>query len=84
MKGASFAGQRRVEFLEVPDPTPGPDDVVLAIRASGMCGSDLHYFRSASGAGGPVASASGAARVGVTRSGSDTIVLLGRASERAT
>jgi threonine dehydrogenase-like Zn-dependent dehydrogenase len=26
----------------VPDPTPGPDEVVLRIAACGICGSDLH------------------------------------------
>ena len=32
--------------MEVPDPTPGPGEVVLEIKASGMCGSDLHQYRA--------------------------------------
>lgn len=27
---------------EVPDPAPGPDDVVVAVEACGLCGSDVH------------------------------------------
>ena len=37
-------------FEEFPDPTPGPGEVVLEIKASGMCGSDLHTYRAAPGA----------------------------------
>jgi threonine dehydrogenase-like Zn-dependent dehydrogenase len=32
--------------MEFPDPAPGPDDVVVAIKASGMCGSDLKFYRA--------------------------------------
>lgn len=28
---------------DVPDPTPGPDEVVVEVRAAGICRSDLHY-----------------------------------------
>jgi threonine dehydrogenase-like Zn-dependent dehydrogenase len=62
MKGVVFAGDRKIEFLEFPDPTPGPGEVVLEIKASGMCGSDLKFYRAVGGAaslgfktaGGPV------------------------------
>lgn len=30
-----------------PDPTPGPDEVLLRITAVGVCGSDLHWFTEA-------------------------------------
>ena len=46
MKGVVFLGDRKLELREFPDPTPGPRDVVLEIRASGMCGSDLHNYRA--------------------------------------
>ncbi len=46
MKGIVFTGDRKVELRDFPDPTPGPRDVVVEIRASGMCGSDLHVYRS--------------------------------------
>ena len=47
MRGMVFLGDRRVELQDFVDPTPGPGEVVLAIGASGMCGSDLHYYRAA-------------------------------------
>src|SRR5829696_2676999 len=50
MKGVVLAGDRRVEFVEFPDPAPGPGEVVLEIKASGMCGSDLKFYRAAGGA----------------------------------
>jgi len=45
MKGVVFLGDRKLELRDFPDPTPGPRDVVLEIKASGMCGSDLHNYR---------------------------------------
>ena len=33
-----------VELREVNQPEPGPDDVVLAVEAVGVCGSDLHQW----------------------------------------
>jgi threonine dehydrogenase-like Zn-dependent dehydrogenase len=45
MRGIVFCGDCTVELATVPDPTPGPGDVVLEIKASGMCGSDLHFYR---------------------------------------
>ena len=55
MKGAVFVGNRVLELQDFPDPEPGPDDVVLEIKASGMCGSDLHAYRSPGGGAGVVA-----------------------------
>src|SRR3954468_20303158 len=50
MRGAVFLGNRKVELRTFADPTPGPGDVVIEIKASGMCGSDLKFYRSAPGA----------------------------------
>lgn len=50
MRGLTFPGSRSVEFLEIPDPTPGGTDVVIEVKASGMCGSDLVAYRAAPGA----------------------------------
>ena len=47
MKGVVFTGDRKLELRDFPDPTPGPGEVVLEIKASGMCGSDLHVYREA-------------------------------------
>lgn len=49
MKGIVFTGNRTLAMQDFPDPTPGPDDVVLQMKASGMCGSDLKFYRSAPG-----------------------------------
>ncbi|MBU3732797.1 MAG: iditol 2-dehydrogenase, partial [Beijerinckiaceae bacterium] len=46
MRGVAFSGDCKVGFIDVPDPTPGPGEVVLEIKASGMCGSDLHVYRT--------------------------------------
>jgi threonine dehydrogenase-like Zn-dependent dehydrogenase len=50
MRGVTFLGQRKLELAEFPDPTPGPHDVVIAIKASGMCGSDLKPYRASDAA----------------------------------
>ncbi|MBY8858695.1 zinc-binding dehydrogenase [Nocardia sp. CA2R105] len=45
MQGLVFLGERRVELREFDQPEPGAGEVVLAIKASGLCGSDLHRYR---------------------------------------
>src|SRR5882724_534487 len=54
MKGVVFLGDRKLELREFPDPTAGPRDVILEIKASGMCGSDLHNYRAPANPGGAV------------------------------
>lgn len=49
MQGIVFTGNRQVEMMNFEDPTPGPGEVVLEIKASGMCGSDLGVYRSPGG-----------------------------------
>jgi len=49
MKGVVFTGDRTLEIMSFADPTPGPDEVVLQMKASGMCGSDLHQYRRPKG-----------------------------------
>jgi threonine dehydrogenase-like Zn-dependent dehydrogenase len=46
MRGVVFLGDRELEIREFPDPIPGPGEVVLEMKASGMCGSDLHVYRA--------------------------------------
>ncbi len=45
MRGVVFLGERQLELRQFADPTPGPGEVVLQIKASGMCGSDLKFYR---------------------------------------
>ena len=51
MRGVVFLGDRQVGLNSFPDPTPGPGEVVIEMKASGMCGSDLKFYRSAAGRG---------------------------------
>jgi len=50
VRGVVFLGERKVELRSFPDPTPGPGEVVIEMKASGMCGSDLKFYRSPPGA----------------------------------
>jgi threonine dehydrogenase-like Zn-dependent dehydrogenase len=49
MQGVTFLGERKLQVAQFPDPSPGPHDVVVEIKASGMCGSDLKFYRAAGG-----------------------------------
>ncbi len=44
MKAAVVTAPGHVDVEEVPDPTPGPREVVVAVRGSGVCGTDLHIL----------------------------------------
>jgi 2-desacetyl-2-hydroxyethyl bacteriochlorophyllide A dehydrogenase len=44
MQAAVYAGIRDLRIERVPDPTPTPDDIVMHIKACGICGSDLHSY----------------------------------------
>jgi D-arabinose 1-dehydrogenase-like Zn-dependent alcohol dehydrogenase len=44
MQAVVFLGEGKIDLREVPDPVPGPDEVVIRVKASGMCGSDLHHL----------------------------------------
>lgn len=50
MRGLVFAADRRAELREVEIGEPGPGQVLIAIRASGICGSDLGTYRHAAAA----------------------------------
>ena len=47
MQAVHFLGNRELDIADIPDPTPGPREVILEIKASGMCGSDLRVYRAA-------------------------------------
>jgi threonine dehydrogenase-like Zn-dependent dehydrogenase len=52
MTGAYLPGQRRVELREIPVPSPGPRQVLVRMRASTICGSDLRaIYREHTGSG---------------------------------
>ncbi|GAB2466499.1 zinc-dependent alcohol dehydrogenase [Xylanimonas ulmi] len=43
MRTVQVTGPDVAEWVEVPEPTCGPGDVLLAIKACGICGSDAMY-----------------------------------------
>ncbi len=47
MRGVVFRGNREAQIREFPDPHAGPGEAVVKIRASGLCGTDLHRYRAA-------------------------------------
>ena len=53
MKAAVFKAPGAPLVIEdVPDPTPGPSDLILKVRACGICGTDLHWSESRDGSAG--------------------------------
>jgi len=44
-RGVFLCGGRRVELRDVDMPEAAPDEVVLRVEATGICGSDLHVYR---------------------------------------
>jgi threonine dehydrogenase-like Zn-dependent dehydrogenase len=46
MRGVVFRGNRAAQIREFPDPHAGPGEAVVKIRASGLCGTDLHRYRA--------------------------------------
>jgi L-iditol 2-dehydrogenase len=43
-KAAVMHGTHDVRLEDVPVPEPGPNEVLVEIRAVGVCGSDVHYY----------------------------------------
>ena len=45
MLAAFSGGREKIEVRETTVPSPGPGEVLLRVRACGICGSDLHFYR---------------------------------------
>lgn len=45
MKAVVIAEPGKIELATVEDPAPGPRDVVVAVAACGLCGTDLHILQ---------------------------------------
>jgi threonine dehydrogenase-like Zn-dependent dehydrogenase len=43
MRGSVLRGGRMVYRDDLPEPVPGPGQVLVAVRSCGICGSDLHF-----------------------------------------
>jgi len=46
MRAASVVGERKIEVRKVPDPAIDKDEVLIKIKYCGICGSDLHVYKS--------------------------------------
>ncbi len=44
MRAAVVHEPQRLTIEDVPDPVPAPGEVIIAVRANGLCGSDLHLL----------------------------------------
>ena len=44
MQASVLADVRRLELREVPRPSPAPDEILLAVSAVGVCGTDFHIY----------------------------------------
>jgi L-iditol 2-dehydrogenase len=49
LKALLLTAPSQLDFTDFPDPSPAPDEVVLRIRACGICGSDLHGWDGSTG-----------------------------------
>lgn len=50
MKALVLTGPRKLEIRDLPNPVPGPDEVVVDVKACGVCGTDIHLFEGQGGA----------------------------------
>jgi L-iditol 2-dehydrogenase len=44
MRSAVLAAVGQIALIDAPVPTPGPGQVLVRLRAVGICGSDVHYY----------------------------------------
>ncbi len=44
MRAAVFEGEGRLVVKDVPDPVPGPEQVLIEVEACGVCGSDVQII----------------------------------------
>lgn len=44
MKAVVLCGRGKVEYREVEKPQIGERDLLIEVKACGICGSDLHFF----------------------------------------
>lgn len=45
MKAARFLAPNKTEVTDVATPECGPDDVLIQVKASGICGTDIHILK---------------------------------------
>ncbi|HXG23857.1 MAG TPA: alcohol dehydrogenase catalytic domain-containing protein, partial [Chthonomonadales bacterium] len=46
MRAAVYHGVKNVTVEDIARPVAGPEDVILRVRACGICGSDVHTYNA--------------------------------------
>ena len=49
MKALLLKEYKQLEIAEMPDPQPGSDEVLVRVKACGICGSDVHGYDGSTG-----------------------------------
>ncbi len=49
MRALVLSQYRQLELQDVPQPIPAPDEVLIQVRACGICGSDVHGYDGSTG-----------------------------------
>ncbi len=49
MKAMLLCDYKQLEIKEMPEPEVGPHDILIAVRACGICGSDVHGYDGSTG-----------------------------------
>jgi L-iditol 2-dehydrogenase len=49
MKALILSNYKHLEYVELPRPVPGPDELLIRVAACGICGSDVHGFDGSTG-----------------------------------
>jgi L-iditol 2-dehydrogenase len=49
MKALVLTAYKQFEIQDLPEPAPGPNDVIVRVKACGICGSDVHGMDGSTG-----------------------------------
>lgn len=49
MRALMYEGPWQMPLCQIEPPTPGAEDVIVAVQAAGVCGSDVHGFTGSTG-----------------------------------
>jgi len=49
MRALLLKEYEKLEMTEMPEPPIGPEDVLVQVKACGICGSDIHGFDGSTG-----------------------------------
>jgi D-arabinitol dehydrogenase (NADP+) len=44
VKAAYYEARHEIAVRDAPEPSPGPSDVLISVRAAGICGTDQHIY----------------------------------------